>query len=59
MTKTSNIGTAAYIAPEVMSGRSYDEKVSRVVSLFLQQDHDEQFKLIPTGRSILPWGNLL
>ena len=27
-TKTSNIGTAAYIAPEVMSGRTYDAKVS-------------------------------
>lgn len=29
-TKTSNIGTAAYIAPEVMSGRSYDAKVGPV-----------------------------
>jgi serine/threonine protein kinase len=30
--KTSNIGTAAYIAPEVMAGRSYDAKVSRACS---------------------------
>ena len=36
MTKTSNIGTAAYIAPEVMSGRSYDEKVSRAIESELE-----------------------
>lgn len=32
-TKTSNIGTAAYIAPEVMSGRTYDAKVSPFLDL--------------------------
>jgi serine/threonine protein kinase len=32
-TKTSNIGTAAYIAPEVMSGRTYDAKVGLAANI--------------------------
>lgn len=48
--KTSNIGTAAYIAPEVMSGRMYDAKVGHYL-VFGRLD-----SLL--GRPVLPWSHL-